>query len=140
MKRLFLILTLALTGCVSHFDRAGNYNNYSLTPSQATQVARSVTAELKARYPARTVFSFPHDSHSVFSAAMENSLRDAGMGVSIEDVAGYHRLTYKLDRFNNHQFFIAVTVNQSSFQMIWSDDDNALARLKTVTQFEVTHE
>lgn len=140
MKHLFLVLTFFLTGCASHVDSAGNYNDYPLSPPQATHVARNVTAELVKRYPARSVFSFPYENRDAFAVALEKAIREAGMGISPVVTPGYQTLRYRLERLNEHQFFIVITVNQHRFQMIWSDDDNALARLKTITQFEVTHE
>jgi hypothetical protein len=99
-----------------------------------------VTAELVKRYPARSVFSFPYEGRDAFPVALEKAIRDAGMGISPVITPGYHPLRYRLERLNEHQFFVVIVVGQNSFQMIWSDDDNALTRLKTVTQFEVTHE
>lgn len=139
MKCLFLIATLLLTGCAAHYDKAGNYTRYTLTDPQAKQVAQNVATVLARRYPARTVFSFPHDNR-VFAVALENAVRGTGLGVMADDRPGLHRLTYRLDRLNDHQFFIVITVSQAQFQMIWSDDDSALSRLKTITQYEVTHE
>ena len=140
MKRLFLIAALFLTGCAMHYDRAGNYNNYALTAPQAGQVAQDVATELAQRYPALTVFSFPHDRNSVFSSALESAIRGTGRGVTPDERPGLHRLTYRLARLNSHQFFIMTTVNQQHFQMVWSDDDGILTRLQTITQYEVAHE
>lgn len=136
MKYLCLAFTLLLASCASHYDRAGNYDDYQLSPAQAATVASDITAELGKRYPARTIFSFPHDDKNPLSASLESTIRSAGMGISDAVTPGYHRLIYRLQRFNEHQFIVVVTVNQRSFQLVWSDDDNALARLKTVTQYE----
>ncbi|MEJ5074850.1 hypothetical protein WH357_21355 [Enterobacter ludwigii] len=140
MKRLYLILALAMTGCATHTDRAGNVDDYPLNVQQASQVARNVTGELSQRYPARTLFSFPHDTTSIFATALEQSIRSAGMGITTEDVSGYHRLRYRMQRLNSHQFFVVMTVNQTHFDTVWSDDDGTLSRLRTVTQYEVSHE
>jgi len=140
MRRLFLIVALFLTGCAAHYDRAGNYNNYTLTAPQAGQVAQNVATELARRYPARTVFSFPHDRSNVFSSALESAIRETGRGVTQDVSPGLHRLKYRLSYLNSHQFFIMTTVNQQHFQMLWSDDDGILTRLQTITQYEATHE
>ena len=139
MKPLLLALAFLLTGCVSHVDSKGNYTGYSLHASQAAQVARNVTAELVKRYPARSVFTFAYECCDAFPIELEKAIRAAGMGISPVVTPGYNTLRYRLERLNDHQFFVVIIVNQNSFQTIWSDDDNALVRLKTITQFEVTH-
>lgn len=135
-----LAASLLLTGCALHTDRAGNYNNYSLNTPQAAQVAQNIAGELVTRYPARTVFYFPHDKSSSFAASLEQAIHQAGRGVSGEDSPGLHHLSYRLARLNTHQFVTVVTVNRDHFQTVWSDDDQILSRLYTVTQYGGAYE
>jgi hypothetical protein len=140
MRSLLLIATLLLTGCVAQHDSNGNYSDYPLTTAQARQVATDVATELAGRYPAKTVFSFPHDPSGAFSTALESAIRGTGRGVNPDVRPGLHRLTFRLTALNDHQFFISITVNQQHIQMVWSDDDGLLTRLQTITQGEVAYE
>ncbi|MBD6944387.1 hypothetical protein [Vibrio parahaemolyticus] len=133
------LLSASLFGCVSNFDSAGNYKDYYLTPEQAHVVAVDMAAQLKASYPARVIFSFPH-TETVFTNELENAIRDSGLGLSVADVPSYHRLRVKVSRLNDTQFYSQLLVDNVTFSKIWVEQDNTLVPLNTTTTFGGQHE
>ncbi|MDG2996833.1 hypothetical protein P7248_22230 [Vibrio parahaemolyticus] len=133
------LLSMSLFGCVSNFDSAGNYKDYYLTPEQAKIVAGDMAAQLKASYPARVIFSFPH-TETVFTAELENAIRDSGLGLSVAEVPSYHRLRVKVSRLNDTQFYSELFVDNVTFSKIWVERDNTLIPLNTTTTFGGQHE
>lgn len=134
MKYFVCLLLLILNGCASHYDKAGNYKDYDLTPSQAKIVAADMVAFLQQRFPARVIFSFPH-ANSPFSQALETEIRNGGMGVSIDSIASYHQLRFKVQRLNDTQFMSLLVIDGAHFSKLWVEQDNTLLPLYTTTVF-----
>ncbi len=128
------LLCLALLGCTHHYDDAGNYKDYALTPAQAHVVAADMVAFLQSRFPARTLFSFPH-ADTDFSRALESEIRRTGMGVSVAPLARAPQLRYKIERLNDTQFISLFTVDDAHFSKLWVEQEQTLLPLYTITVF-----
>lgn len=141
MKTIIIGLLLLLSGCASYQpDEYGNYNDVILTPSESRVIASDVARFLRKTDTAKRIVNINHDN-SAFATTLISTLRQMGIGVSVNNPDTYLNMHYRLTALNPTQFYMTASFNDGRhFSRIWAISNNQLIPLPSRTAFGGTYE
>ncbi|GAM65485.1 hypothetical protein JCM19232_4985 [Vibrio ishigakensis] len=94
-------------------------------------ITQDIATFLRLSDGANTVINLEHDD-SEFAHTLIEALRREGIGVSQGNPMDYLNLRYRVEKFNERQFFVSATLSDGrTLSRIWVLNNNALIPLKT---------